>query len=73
MKELNNFIAISDSKELSHTLLVNDVNKDLKMYLDILSNNKIELKSVDIHKPTLDDVFLSLTGKVNKEQSKEEA
>jgi ABC-2 type transport system ATP-binding protein len=73
MKELNNFIAISDSKELSHTLLVNDVNKDLKMYLDILSKNKIELKSVDIHKPTLDDVFLSLTGKVNKEQSKEEA
>lgn len=70
---LQKHIVVSDDKEHSHTLLVSDVNKDVKMYLDILAKEKINLKNMDIHKPTLDDVFLSLTGKSKKAISKEKS
>ncbi len=34
----------------------------VKRILDILSSNKIEIDTMSVHKPTLDDVFLRLTG-----------
>jgi ABC-2 type transport system ATP-binding protein len=56
-----------DEKEYSVTVAINDTNEDVKNALDILSAKKIELVSMAVHKPTLDDVFLSLTGKQKKE------
>lgn len=60
-----------DEKEYSATIAINDTNEDVKKALDILSTKKIELVSMAVHKPTLDDVFLSLTGK-QKSLAKEE-
>ena len=57
-----------DDKEHSVTVAINDTNEDVKKALDILSAKKIELVAMAVHKPTLDDVFLSLTGKHKKEE-----
>jgi ABC-2 type transport system ATP-binding protein len=53
----------SDAKELSATVVINDTSSDVKRALDLLTEAGITLKSLAVHKPTLDDVFLSLTGK----------
>ncbi len=36
--------------------------KKLKEVLQLLESAKIEVESVSLHRPTLDDVFLTLTG-----------
>jgi ABC-2 type transport system ATP-binding protein len=48
-----------------HTLVtvIDDTNKDVKRLLDRLDAAGVKLVSLNVHKPTLDDVFLSLTGK----------
>jgi ABC-2 type transport system ATP-binding protein len=56
----------SDDKQHSVTLIINDTNKDVKRILDLLSKNNVDIESLSVHKPTLDDVFLSLTGKQKK-------
>jgi ABC-2 type transport system ATP-binding protein len=50
-------------KQLAKTVVLNDTNKDLRKVLDDLASAKLELSGMAVHKPTLDDVFLSLTGK----------
>lgn len=52
-----------DPKEYSLTTILNDTNKDVRGILDTLAANDIAIDSLAVHKPTLDDVFLSLTGK----------
>jgi ABC-2 type transport system ATP-binding protein len=58
----------NDEKQHSVTLIINDTNKDVKRILDVLSKNKVNIESLSVHKPTLDDVFLSLTGKQKKSE-----
>ncbi len=53
----------SDDKEKRLNLIIKDQNSDLRQILDVLHKHKINIKSVEIHKPTLDDVFLSVTTK----------
>jgi len=53
----------SDEKENTATVVIKDTNSDVKETLIHLSKEKIAIQSMAIHKPTLDDVFLSLTGK----------
>lgn len=57
-----------------HTLsvVIDDTNKDVKEILEKLSNQNIAIESLAVHKPTLDDVFLSLTGKQKTTQKVEE-
>jgi ABC-2 type transport system ATP-binding protein len=55
-----------NDKDLSLIVLIKDIDVDVKQTLDILAAKKIKVASIAIHKPTLDDVFLSLTGKLNK-------
>ena len=50
----------SDDNKLS--IAINDTNQDIRTILDKLADANIEFVSMDIHKPTLDDVFLSVTG-----------
>lgn len=50
---------ISEDKTLS--VMINDTNQDVKNVLEILSKAKLRLSSMNIHKPSLDDVFMSLT------------
>ncbi|MDN5275473.1 MAG: daunorubicin resistance transporter ATPase, antibiotic transport system ATP-binding protein [Candidatus Saccharibacteria bacterium] len=52
-----------NDKDLAVTLMINDTNKDVRSALEILADAKIHFSTMSIHKPTLDDVFLSLTGK----------
>jgi ABC-2 type transport system ATP-binding protein len=68
-KALGADVTSFDQKDHSVTVAINDTNEDVKSALDILSKKKIELIAMAVHKPTLDDVFLSLTGK-NKEGEK---
>lgn len=60
---LGNKVVGKDEKENSATMVIEDINTDAKDTLDALSKAKVELVSMAVHKPTLDDVFLSLTGK----------
>jgi ABC-2 type transport system ATP-binding protein len=52
--------------ERTVTVLIKDTNVDVKKTLDALSAAKLKVDSMAIHKPTLDDVFLSLTGKTKQ-------
>lgn len=63
----------SSVKECSATVLIKDTNRDVKKALDTLVKAKIHVASMAIHKPTLDDVFLSLTGKQKQPTKKESA
>lgn len=47
--------------------------KTLKEVLQLLENAKIEVESISLHRPTLDDVFLTLTGHAATEESQESA
>jgi ABC-2 type transport system ATP-binding protein len=62
--ELGAEVVDSDERELTATLVIQDTNADVKNALDKLASAGIDVQSLAVHKPTLDDVFLSLTGKV---------
>jgi ABC-2 type transport system ATP-binding protein len=53
----------SDEEEITATVGINDTNADVKRALDKLARAGVAVQSLAVHKPTLDDVFLSLTGK----------
>jgi ABC-2 type transport system ATP-binding protein len=63
VKLLGKNVVASDEKELTISILLANTNKDVRKTLDVLEKNDISTSSIEIHKPTLDDVFLSLTGK----------
>ncbi|HSX00363.1 MAG TPA: ATP-binding cassette domain-containing protein [Patescibacteria group bacterium] len=66
-------IIASDEKDGTATVVIKDINTDVKETLALLAQEKIAIQSMAIHKPTLDDVFLSLTGKqktIEKEDKK---
>lgn len=46
-----------------------DSSKDVQKHLTVLEKAKVNVRSLDIHKPTLDDVFMTVTG---KKQNKED-
>ncbi len=63
-----------DDKTNTLGLSINDINSDMKHVFDTLAAAKVSIVAVDVHKPTLDDVFLSLTGKTGKQtQAKNQA
>ena len=49
--------------DMTITLIINDTNKDVSRVLGELTKAQIKIDSMALHKPTLDDVFLALTGK----------
>ena len=61
--ELGEDVIDCNPREFSATVVIKDTNSDVRRALDMLAEARIALKSVAVHKPTLDDVFLSLTGK----------
>lgn len=69
---LGKVVVDTNDKDFSATLIIDDTNKDIKTVLDILATKKIALSSLAVHKPTLDDVFLSLTGKQKADESTDE-
>ncbi len=56
-------VADVNERELMLSLVIQDIDVDVKEVLISLSAAGVHLSSLDVRKPTLDDVFLSLTGK----------
>jgi ABC-2 type transport system ATP-binding protein len=52
---------VVDNENLQLSYPVRGNGKDVKNILEKLEKNRIEINFMDIHKPTLDDVFLSVT------------
>lgn len=69
IKALGKKVVDSNDKEYTLTTAIKDTNKDVKEVLDVLSKDKLATTALAVHKPSLDDVFLALTGKV-KEKAK---
>jgi len=70
-KALGKTVAIADEKEHSVSIIIKNTNEDVKKALDVLSASGISVETMAVHKPTLDDVFLSLTGKQTTTQKRE--
>jgi ABC-2 type transport system ATP-binding protein len=65
-KVLGKKVVDVNERDLTVTVMIIDTNKDVASALAAMTNAKLPIASMAIHKPTLDDVFLSLTGKVAK-------
>jgi ABC-2 type transport system ATP-binding protein len=72
VKLLGEQVSSFNAKENTITVVIQDINKDVNSTLGALAKAKITVASMAVHKPTLDDVFLSLTGK-QKQIATEEA
>lgn len=67
-KELGKSVIDEVKKDLTVVLQINDTNKDVSSALQKLTKAGIKIDAMAIHKPTLDDVFLSLTGKAKSKK-----
>lgn len=72
LKALGDGILTTDKKAFSTTVIIKDTNNDVRKTLETLAKAHISVASMAIHKPTLDDVFLSLTGKPKSAETSEE-
>ncbi|HVB77944.1 MAG TPA: ATP-binding cassette domain-containing protein [Candidatus Nitrosotalea sp.] len=61
---LDDDVIDSNAAEYSASVVINDTNSDVKRALNMLAEAGVVVQSLAVHKPTLDDVFLSLTGKL---------
>lgn len=57
---------IADEETLSLSMPIKSSGDDVRDILDTAKKHKLQIASMDIHKPTLDDVFLSVTGEGSK-------
>lgn len=71
-KTLGKRVVDSNDKELTLSVIIQDTNTDVAKTLADLASAKISIQSMAIHKPTLDDVFLSLTGKQKQSAEQED-
>jgi ABC-2 type transport system ATP-binding protein len=58
--------AVVDEENLQLSLPIGGKGSDVRNILETLEKNKLDINFMDIHKPTLDDVFLSVTDKDSK-------
>jgi len=74
VRMLGKTVIESNEEDRTLTVLIVDTNSDVRKTLDALYGAKLTVESMAIHKPTLDDVFLSLTGKQKEklDETKEE-
>lgn len=63
---------VVDEKKRTLTVPMSDGVGEVKEVLDRLASGNIELEALSLHKPTLDDVFLTLTGHVATADAEEE-
>lgn len=70
-KALGTTASVVNDADATISVVINDTNKDVKSVLETLSSHKLTIESLAVHKPTLDDVFLSLTGKQKPSETKE--
>ena len=63
LTELGDDVIDANPREFTATVMIKDTNVDVRRALDTLARAAIAVQSLAVHKPTLDDVFLSLTGR----------
>jgi ABC-2 type transport system ATP-binding protein len=63
---LKHQVADTNTADLNVTIVIENINTDVKDTLEMLQREHVELVSMAVHKPTLDDVFLSLTGQLKQ-------
>jgi ABC-2 type transport system ATP-binding protein len=63
IKLLGDHVADSNPKERTATMIIEDITTDVQNTLAALERKQLAPVAMAVHKPTLDDVFLSLTGK----------
>lgn len=68
VRVLGKSVQEADGEEKTVTVVLKDTNKDVRTVLDTLAKAKLTFDAMAVHKPTLDDVFLSLTGQQTKEE-----
>jgi ABC-2 type transport system ATP-binding protein len=60
-----------DREDRRISIATNGKVADLKIVLDKLSDSGIEVETLSMHKPTLDDVFMKLTGRSREDKETE--
>lgn len=68
IKTLGAKVQSTSDSEKSVSVIMQDTNADVRSVLEKLAKAKLKFDAMTVHKPTLDDVFLSLTGKHKKEE-----
>jgi ABC-2 type transport system ATP-binding protein len=68
---VDGIITSKDAQERVFSISTDGSVKEVKRILDLLEGADIELESFSMHKPTLDDVFLHLTGQTAEIASEE--
>jgi ABC-2 type transport system ATP-binding protein len=63
----------SDAKKRNISMATNGGVKDVQNMLNSMEQAGIEIETLSLHKPTLDDVFLRLTGHRAEKEQEEEA
>lgn len=71
-KTLNKYFTSVNDKDFTISVVIEDTDIDVQNILQKLSEAKIKLVSLAVHKPTLDDVFMLLTGKQTAADVKED-
>lgn len=66
-------VADVNEKDYVASIVIQDINVDALKTLSELSEAGVALVSMAVHKPTLDDVFLSLTGQQKQADKSEES
>jgi ABC-2 type transport system ATP-binding protein len=72
LKVLDGSAEITQASETTINMEISDVTTDVTHTLDKLNKAGIKVSELAVHKPTLDDVFLSLTGKTKVTEAKPE-
>lgn len=67
VKVLGKAVQESDEEEKTVSVVLKDTNADVRKTLDTLQKENLKFEAMAVHKPTLDDVFLALTGKQTKD------
>ncbi len=63
LNQLSSFTVQWDSMNNKGNLALNDMEKDLPEFLEYLKQNNLRLKNMECRRKTLDDLFVSLTGR----------
>lgn len=71
IKTLGDTASSSSQEDLSITIVIQDIQRDVQKVLDRLEKAKVAVQGLTVHKPTLDDVFLSVTGKTKSTEETE--
>jgi len=70
MNEINklDFVKSVKKHDSKLTIMVEQGEKRIPELIDMAQKNGVKVKSVSLHKPSLEDVFLHFTGKTIREQ-----